>query len=152
MAVVSRTIKHSRRATLLRGARQVLASWWLSVLAYVLLLVLGYVLLTPAFDWSQRQLDDIRYGFPRTTQFTAFVGHHEDNGDPTQFIALNLNGQVSILELPGGDTTQVRALQGPPGGCRWTLCGATTRNPGCQWGWGHRSAAPDPPGGYCVHQ
>ena len=113
MAVVSRPIKHSRRATLLRGARQVLASWWLSVLAYVLLLVLGYLLLTPAFTWSQRQLDDIRYGFPRTTQFTAFVGHNEHNGDPTQFIALNLNGQISILELPGGDTTQTRALEGP---------------------------------------
>ncbi|HWQ15969.1 MAG TPA: hypothetical protein VNL77_24430 [Roseiflexaceae bacterium] len=113
MAVVSRPIHTSRRASLLGAARRALASGWTSALAYVLLLVLGYALLTPVFSWGQRRMDDLRYGYPRTTQIEGFVGHTEDGGAPTHLMALNLHGQVSVLEIPGGDVSRVRSFEGP---------------------------------------
>jgi hypothetical protein len=58
-------------------------------------------------------LDDVRYGRPRTHHITAFVGHGEEAGRPTQLTALNLNREVVILELPGGDASKVRAISGP---------------------------------------
>jgi hypothetical protein len=57
--------------------------------------------------------DDIRYGRPRTTQLTGFVGHGEAQGQPSHFMALNLNRQVVVIELPGGDASQARTIQGP---------------------------------------
>lgn len=113
MAVVSRPTRPSRRIALSGGVRQALASWWMSAIAYLLLLVLGYVVLTPIFAWGQQRLDDLRYGFPRAVQLDGFVGHNEALGEPTHFIALNLRGQISILELPGGDAAEIRTLPGP---------------------------------------
>src|SRR5262245_13523396 len=113
MAVVSRPTKQSRRIALAGGVRQALSSWWSMALAYLLLLVLGYLLLTPVFTWSQRRLDDLHYGFPRSTQFDGLVGHDEAGGEPTHLMALNLRGQISILEIPGGDPSKTRAIVGP---------------------------------------
>ena len=113
MAVVSRPTRNSRRISPAGGIRQALSSWWAAALTYLLLLVLGYLLLTPVFAWGQRRLDDVRYGFPRSTQLDALVGHDKAGGEPTHLIALNLRGQVSILELPGGDPAKTRALVGP---------------------------------------
>lgn len=58
-------------------------------------------------------VDDLRYGRPRTTQLAAFVGHDETNGQPTHLMAINLNRQVTIVELPGGDAAKARTLAGP---------------------------------------
>ena len=113
MAVVSRPTKNSRRIVLTGGVRQALSSWWAAALTYLLLLVLGYLLLTPVFAWGQRRLDDVRYGFPRSTQLDGLVGHDEAGGEPTHLMALNLRGQISILELPGGDPAKMRAIVGP---------------------------------------
>ncbi len=113
MAVVSRPLDHSRRAGLLRRARQITPSLWTTVLAYMLLLVLGYLLLTPVLGWGQRRLDDLRYGFPRSTQVDGFVGHGEQDGEPTHLIGLNIHGQISVLEMPGGDANKARTIQGP---------------------------------------
>jgi hypothetical protein len=58
-------------------------------------------------------LDDLRYGRPRTTQLDAFVGHAETAGHPTHLLALNLNRQVVVVELPGGDPTRAHSISGP---------------------------------------
>jgi hypothetical protein len=113
MAVVSRPTKNSGRIALTGGVRQALSSWWVAALTYLLLLVLGYLLLTPVFGWGQRRLDDMRYGFPRTTQLDGLVGHDEVGGESTHLMALNLHGQISILELPGSDPAKTRAIVGP---------------------------------------
>lgn len=113
MAVSSRPLNTQRRIPLSGGVRQALSSWWTTALAYMLLLVLGYFLLTPVFAWGQRRLDDLRYGLPRTTQLDSFVGHNEAGGEPTHLIAINLHRQISVLELPGGDASQVQVLAGP---------------------------------------
>lgn len=112
MAVVSRPLYDSRRTVQAR-VRHWMASGSMTALACGLLLVLGYLLLSPLMQWSQRRLDDARYGTPRTTQLDGFVGHAETSGDPTHLIALNLRGQISIMEFPGGDPAQVKAISGP---------------------------------------
>jgi hypothetical protein len=113
MAVISRPTKTSRRTALPGGLRPALSLWRTTALAYLMLLFLGYLLITPVIGWGQRRLDTMRYGFPRTTQIDGFVGHGEEGGEPTHLIALNLNRQVSILEIAGGDSAKVRALPGP---------------------------------------
>ncbi len=57
--------------------------------------------------------DDLRYGRPRTTQLTGWVGHNETTGNPTQFVAMNVHRQITVFELPGGDPGQTRLLKGP---------------------------------------
>jgi len=106
MAVVAQPLQMSRRIVLPGREWQALSSWWTTALTYLLLLLLGYLLLTPVFTWGQRRLDDLRYGFPRATHLDGFVGHGEESGDPTHLMALNLRRQISILELPGGDPTK----------------------------------------------
>lgn len=105
MAVTSKAIKASRVP---RG---------IGLLAYLVTFVLAalaiYILVGAAVRWGQIRLDDMRYGRPRTTHIEGFVGHGESAGAPTRFIGLNLDRQVVVLELPGGDATQVRSLPGP---------------------------------------
>jgi hypothetical protein len=73
-----------------------------------------YVLVGAVVSWGQVRLDDLRYGRPRTTHLEGLVGHGaESPASPTRFIGLNIDRQVVVLELPGGDTTQVRSLPGP---------------------------------------
>jgi len=62
--------------------------------------------------WIQTAFDDLHYGRPRTFQMDAFVGH-ETGSVPSHFIALNLQGQIEIIELPSGDATQARIYVGP---------------------------------------
>jgi len=63
--------------------------------------------------WAQITADDLRYGRPRTTHLTGWVGHNELTGQPTHFVAMNLQRQVTIFELPGGDPDKTRILKGP---------------------------------------
>jgi hypothetical protein len=58
-------------------------------------------------------VDDVRYGRPRTFQLEAYVQHNETPGRPTHLMALNLNRQVVIIELPGGDAAKARTINGP---------------------------------------
>ncbi|PDV99507.1 hypothetical protein [Candidatus Chloroploca asiatica] len=90
----------------------------ISLVAYIVTLLLvamaSYVVIDAAVGWTKERLDDVRYGRPRTTHIEGFVGHPaEDAGRPTRFIGLNLDRQVVILALPGGDATHVQSLPGP---------------------------------------
>lgn len=82
-----------------------LATFFLAALAI-------YVLVGSVVRWGQVRLDDVRYGRPRTSHIEGFVGH-ETGGSATRLIGMNIDRQVVILELPGGDATQVRSLPGP---------------------------------------
>lgn len=72
-----------------------------------------YTGVTAALEWAQVKLDDLQYGRPRTFQMDAYVGHGESEGVPSHFVAMNLNRRVTILELPGGDSTKATAIVGP---------------------------------------
>jgi len=65
------------------------------------------------YTWGQTKLDDLRYGRPRTMHLSGFVGHNDSGGTPTQFVAMNLNRRVVVLEIPGGDVSKTRTLTGP---------------------------------------
>nr|BBH91805.1 hypothetical protein KTA_00040 [Thermogemmatispora argillosa] len=79
----------------------------------MLCMLLLWCLLLPLVSWGRTTLDDLRYGRPRTFQTDAFVGHNETAGIPSHFIALNLNGHIEVIELPGGDPAHARIYSGP---------------------------------------
>ena len=80
----------------------------LGMLLMLLVVVLGQWML----GWVQTSWDDLHYGRPRTFQMDAFVGH-ETGSTPSHFIAVNLQGQIEIIELPGGDPTHAKMYVGP---------------------------------------
>ncbi|GCE49642.1 hypothetical protein EI42_02056 [Thermosporothrix hazakensis] len=71
------------------------------------------LLLAPIVSWINVTLDDIQYGRPRTFQIDALVGHSEQNGIPSHFIAINHNRRIQIIEFPGGDSSKPKVYMGP---------------------------------------
>jgi hypothetical protein len=63
--------------------------------------------------WGTEKYNDIIYGNPRIYQTDDVVGHNDSRTHPSHFIALNLHGQVIIVELPGGDPTKSIDYIGP---------------------------------------
>jgi len=62
-------------------------------LAILVVFLTAYTLIPPAFQkWS----DDRTYGYPRTFQTDANVGH----GGMSHFIAVNEHGTIEVLEIP----------------------------------------------------
>lgn len=57
--------------------------------------------------------NDLRFGRPRTFQMDAVVGHSDSAAHKTHFTAMNLEGHIEILEIPGGDASHARMLVGP---------------------------------------
>ena len=50
---------------------------------------------------------------PPTAVVRATVGHSDGAGQPTTLIALNVDRQVLVMELPGGDPQRTKLLVGP---------------------------------------
>jgi hypothetical protein len=69
-------------------------------LVIMTLFLTGFVLIPPAM---QKWNDDRIYGYPRTFQVDANVGHGDSNFPVSHFIALNLNGRIEVIEMPKGD-------------------------------------------------
>ncbi len=87
---------------------------WLLIVGLILfVLVVGYVLLTVFFGWWQETQETWHYGYPRTSQTDAVVGHSDSAPHPSHFIALNLHGQVEVIEFPGGDAFHAKVYVGP---------------------------------------
>ncbi len=64
--------------------------------------------------WGTSKYDDFVYGNPRFYQTDTVVGHNGDSiAHPSHFIALNLHGQVLVIELPAGDPTKSIDYIGP---------------------------------------
>jgi hypothetical protein len=108
----SRTQPTSKLPQLRRRTSSRLPLWLLPVGLGMLLMLLVVVLGQWVLGWVQTNWDDLHYGRPRTFQLDAFVGH-ETGTVPSHFIALNLQGQIEIIELPGGDATHARMYVGP---------------------------------------
>jgi hypothetical protein len=64
-------------------------------------------------SWLHVKHDELTYGYPRTYQTDAVVGHNDSAAHPSHFIAINLNGHTTIIEFPGGDTTHATIIAGP---------------------------------------
>ena len=113
MAVTQKSLRSARGA---RPGTTALPQRLYSTI-YVVTLILAavaiYILVSIVLGKAQIMIDDFRYGRPRTTQLDAFVGHAETNGQPTHLMAINLNRQATIIELPGGDASKARTITGP---------------------------------------
>jgi len=66
-----------------------------------------------AWAWGVTTYDDLLYGRPRTFQMDAWVGHNEQTGLPSHFIALNLHRHIEVIELAGGDAAHAHVFSGP---------------------------------------
>ncbi|MBA3469837.1 MAG: hypothetical protein H0T53_09345 [Herpetosiphonaceae bacterium] len=86
---------------------------WLNRLLWAVIVVLISLLAGTLNGWIGTKMDDLRYGRPRISHLAATVGHEGEQGLPSEFIALNLNRRVVVLEFPGGDATKVRTMVGP---------------------------------------
>ena len=72
-----------------------------------------WVVLSAIFWWVTKISDDLHYGYPRTFQTDAWVGHNEQTGSKSHFIALNLNRHIEIIEISGGDAGHTKIYTGP---------------------------------------
>jgi hypothetical protein len=111
MAVQSRELHNERRAPITLPVKNVGNIAYLVTGMLALLAI--YVLLSSVIGAGRVFVDDIKYGRPRTFHLTANVGRAEEANAPTHLIAMNLDRQVVILEIPGGDSSKVRTLPGP---------------------------------------
>jgi len=83
---------------------------WLVFLGLgMMVMLLGWYVLSSLGTWWQMHQDDSTYGNPRTFQTDAVVGHSDSSTSPTHFIAVNLNGTIIVIELPGGDASKARS-------------------------------------------
>ena len=72
-----------------------------------------WLLLSSLLAWGIGKYNDIVYGYPRYFQTDAVVGHNDSPAHPSHFIAMNLHGQVIVIELPGGNPTKSYDYVGP---------------------------------------
>ncbi len=79
------------------------------MLLAVTLVVVGQFLL----GWISTSLDDLHYGRPRTSQVDAVVGQGDSAAHPSHFLALNLAGQVEVIDFPAGDASHAKVYLGP---------------------------------------
>ncbi len=86
--------------------------WLVSVGLTMIVGLAVFVVGTIAFTWWHTYQDDLHYGRPRTAQYDVRVGH-DDAHMPSHFLALNLNKQVEVIELPAGDATKAKVYIGP---------------------------------------
>src|SRR5690348_1224416 len=61
--------------------------------------------------WGTGVLDLMRYGNPRTFQMDAVVGQGDSPQHPSHFVAINLHGQIIVLDFPGGDPGRAREFE-----------------------------------------
>ncbi|GCE12926.1 hypothetical protein [Tengunoibacter tsumagoiensis] len=79
----------------------------------MLLTILLWFVLSSVCAWLNTTYNDLLYGRPRTFQTDAWVGHNEQNGSPSHFIALNLNRHIQVIEISGGDAAHTHIYTGP---------------------------------------
>ena len=79
----------------------------------MLAMLVLWTLLTAGVNWWNNTMDSLRYGYPRTFQVDAVVGHSDSASNPSHYLAINLHGKVEIIEFPGGDASHARIYLGP---------------------------------------
>ncbi len=79
-----------------------------TTLAGILLL---YIVVNIGSSWIQHTRDDWTYGNPRTYQTDANVGHGTSQAPMSHFLVENLNGQVIVIEIPGGEPGKAHIYQ-----------------------------------------
>lgn len=109
------TVYESARSPLPRQKREQKKIHWLLYVGVGMIAALAlWVTASTLLAWGTQKYNDLMYGNPRTFQTDYVVGHNKDSvAHPSHFIALNLHGQVIIVELPAGDPTKSIDYIGP---------------------------------------
>jgi len=87
--------------------------WTVFVGLTLLCMLVGFLVFSALATWWQHTQDSLHYGMPRTYQMDAVVGHQDSAAHPSHFIALNLGGHLSVMEMPGGDVSKTVIYAGP---------------------------------------
>jgi len=67
-----------------------------------------------ALAWALQVRDNLTYGYPRTSQTNAVVGHNNDSPQkPSHFMAMNLNRQAVVVEFMSGDPSKAVTYVAP---------------------------------------
>lgn len=83
--------------------------FWLGATALVLLLL--WAAISQLINWGTNELANLRYGYPRSFQTDAFVGQGDSLQHPSHFLALNLHGNVAVIEFIAGDPGRARDFE-----------------------------------------
>ena len=86
---------------------------WLVLILGMLAMFLGWNALNAGISWWTDAMNSLHYGYPRTYQLDAVVGHEDSSLNPSHFLATNLHGRIEIIEFPGGDGSHARIYLGP---------------------------------------
>jgi hypothetical protein len=87
--------------------------WFMFVALAMVIMLLGWMMFSMLGNWWTTTQNDWQYGRPRTYQVDAVVGHNDSPSNPSHFIAINLNRQIIVIEIPGGDASKARIFVGP---------------------------------------
>jgi len=87
--------------------------WLVFVGIGLFIMIIGWLSFSALSSWWSTTQDDWHYGRPRTYQVNAFVGHGDSTSNPSHFIAVNLNGQILVIEVPGGNASKAQIYIGP---------------------------------------
>jgi hypothetical protein len=79
--------------------------------SFFILLILGWFGLNFVTSWYQGVQNDWTYGKERHIEINAVVGHNDSSTSPSHFTGENNNGDIYVIELPGGDTTKAHIYQ-----------------------------------------
>ena len=90
-----------------RSRRHFRPQWLIFIGIAILLMIAGWMALNDLGSWWQAHQDDTTYGNPRTFQIDAVVGHRDSDSNPSHFIALNLKGDIVVIEIPGGNAKKM---------------------------------------------
>ncbi len=91
-----------------RRERRLRFHWLFFVGLALCIMLMGWILLTTLANWWTIQIDDWRYGRPRTYQVDANLGHGSRTDPNSHFIAENLRGRILVIEVPGDDPSQMK--------------------------------------------
>ena len=78
---------------------------------FCILLTVGWIGLNFVTTWYQNVQNDLTYGTKRHFEIDAVVGHSDSPTNPTHFTAENDNGQIIVIELPGGNVSKAKIYQ-----------------------------------------
>ncbi|MGZ6355108.1 MAG: hypothetical protein ACXWOX_11015 [Ktedonobacteraceae bacterium] len=81
-------------------------AFWFGV--FCMLLISGWIGLTFVASWYQGMQNDWTYGTQRHLEVNAVVGHNDSPDHPSHFTAENNDGQIIVMELPGGDVAKAK--------------------------------------------
>jgi hypothetical protein len=94
-----------------KGPRKHIHPLFLVSFLILLLLALWQGVFAAATDVGYLH-DNITYGYPRTSQTDAVVGHTDSEAHPSHFFAVNLHAHIYIIEFPAGNPNNARIYDG----------------------------------------